>query len=346
KDPISVAEVISKIPGVDFTAIVRTTSSKYEDVVKSIVEAGVNLIYPNETFNVQVDVKGSLPYFSRDIEFATCATIIGELGDKNVRQDKKNPSKVIYAKIEDDIACVFYYKYDGPGGRPVGSKGKAVCPLFGDNESGVASWLMARQGIFPYFLFFDIRPYFNNLHVKRVITIATLLREFLPIKRYNIIALRIGFIMESLKHICPSEFLPFVLNRIAIRIVCAYARKIGINNIVVGENLEKSSLENIKDLLEISSNYNVQILFPLIGLSKKEIFDYSKRIGIFKFTKERELEIVSIKPNKKAIIEVESKLETDKIVEEALSKAVLIDLKRGFDDVHNILNYYFSQKVK
>ncbi|MEM3437173.1 MAG: hypothetical protein QXP55_01370 [Nitrososphaerales archaeon] len=65
KDPISVAETISKIPGVDFTAVVETTSSKYEDVVKSIVEAGVNLIYPNETFNVQVDVKGSLPYFSK-----------------------------------------------------------------------------------------------------------------------------------------------------------------------------------------------------------------------------------------------------------------------------------------
>lgn len=346
KDPISVAEVISRVPGVDFTAVVETTSSKYENVIESIVKAGAKLIYPNETFNVRVDVKGSLPYLSRDIEFATCARIIGELCEKNVKLDKDNPSKVIYAKIEDEMAYIFFYKYIGPGGVPVGSKGKAICPLFGDNGSAVASWLMARQGIFPYFLFFDIRPYFNNSHVRRVITIATLLREFLPIRRYNITALRINFIMERLRKICPSEVLPFVLNRMVMRITCAYARKIGISNVVVGESLEKSSLETIKDLSRISSNYNVQILFPLIGLSKKEISDYSKRIGIFKFAKERESEIVSTKPNRKAIIKIEGKLKMNKIIEEALSKATPIDLMRGFDDVHNILNYYFSQKLK
>ncbi|MEM3769237.1 MAG: THUMP domain-containing protein, partial [Nitrososphaerales archaeon] len=269
-DPVHAAEAISKIPGVDFTAIVRTTSSKYDDVVESIVETGTDLIYPNETFDVRADIKGSLPYLSRDIEFATCARIIGELGDKNVRQNRKNPSKIIYANIEDEMACVFYYKYDGPGGRPVGSQGKAVCPLFGDNESAVASWLMIKQGIFPYFLFFDFRPYSDNFHEKRVITIATLLREFLPIKRYNITALRMGIVIERLGQFCPSKILQFLINRITLRTTCAYARRIGINTIVGGENLEKNSLENIKDSLRISSNYKVQILFPLIGLSKKE----------------------------------------------------------------------------
>jgi len=348
EDSIKVAEALSKMPGVDYTAVVETTSSNYEEVVESIVRAGMKLIYPDETFAIRVDIKGSLPYLSRDIEFATCARIIGELGEKNVRLDKKNPSKVIYAKIEDEIACMFYYKYDGAGGMPVGSQGKALCLLLGDNNSSVASWMMARQGIFPYLLFFDTRPYVDHSYVKRVITIATLLREFLPIRRYNLIALKIGFIIESLKQICSSEVLPFVFNRMVMRITCAYADKIGISAIVIGDSLDKSNLQTLIDYFEISSKYNKQILFPLIGLSKKEILDYSKRIGIFKFTKESEgeLKIISSKQNRRAIMEAESKLEIDRLVEEALSKAVSINLKNGFDDLHKILNDYFSRELE
>ncbi|MCP8307190.1 MAG: hypothetical protein H3Z53_08485 [archaeon] len=347
EDPIKVAEVLSNIPGVDYTAVVETTSSNYEDVVESIVRAGMKLIYPDETFAIRVDIKGSLPYLSRDIEFATCARIMGELGEKNVRQDKKNPSKVIYVKIEDDVACIFYYKYDGPGGMPVGSQGKALCLLLGDSNSAVASWMIARQGIFPYLLFFDIRPYVDHSYVKRAITIATLLREFLPVKRYNLIALKIGFIIDSLKQICSSKVLPFLLNRMVMRIACAYADKIGMSTIVIGESLDKSSFQTLKDSFEISSKHNKEILFPLIGLSNKEIIDYSKRIGIFKFAKEEgELKRLSTKPNRRAIIEAESKLEIDRIVEEALSKDISIDLKGGFDDVHKILNSYFFQKFK
>ena len=348
EDPIKVAEVLSNIPGVDYTAVVETTSSNYEDVVESMVRAGMKLIYPNETFSIRVDIKGSLPYLSRDIEFATCARIIGELGKKNVRLDKKNPSKVIYAKIEDEIACIFYYKYDGPGGMPVGSKGKALCPLLGDSSSSVSSWMMARQGIFPYLVFFDIRPCFDHSYVKRVITIATLLREFLPVRRYSLISLKIGFIIESLKQICSSEVLPSIYNRMIMRITCAYADKIGISAIVIGESLDKISFQTLKDYFEISSKYDKQILFPLIGLSKKEILDYSKRIGIFKFTKESEgeLKILPNKPNRRAIMEAESKLEIDRLVEEALIKAVSIDLKSGFDDLHKILNDYFSQELE
>jgi thiamine biosynthesis protein ThiI len=343
KDPVNISETISKIPGVDYTAVVETTSSNYEDVVESIVKAGIKLIYPDETFDVRVDIEGSLPYLNRDVEFATCARIIGELSDKNVRQDKDNPSKVIYAKIEDDLACIFYYKYDGTGGMPVGSRGKALCPLLGASDA-VASWMMARQGFFPYLLFFDASPYFDHSYAKRVLTIATILREFLPVRRYSLITLKTDFIIESLKRICSPEVLPSVYNRMVIRIACAYANKIGISAIVIGESLEKSSFQTIRDSFEISSKYDKQILFPLIGLSRKEIINYSKRIGIFRFAKG--LEKVTIEPNKRTIIEVERKLEIEKIVEEALSKVVLIDLKRGFDDIHSILNHYSSQKFK
>lgn len=346
KDPVNVAEAVSRIPGVDYTAIVESVSSNYEDVVNSIVKAGVKLIYPGETFNVKVNVKSSLPYLSRDIEFATCAKIVGELGEKNVRLDKKNPSKTIYAEVEDEIAYIFYYKYDGPGGVPVGSKGKALCVLFGDNNSAVSSWLMIRQGIFPHFLFFDAIPYFDHSNVKRIITIATLLREFLPVRRYSITALRIGSIIKKLRQVCSSEILPYVLNRMTMRITSAYANKIGVSIIAIGESLEKSNLQTIKDLIEISSNYNKQILFPLIGLNEKEIINYSKKIGIFKFAKEKKLEMGSTKIDRKAIIMVESKLEIDKLVEEVLSKAILINLDKGFDDIHNILNNYFSQKLE
>ncbi len=347
EDPVVVAEALSKIPGVDYTAVVKVSPSKYEDVVEEITRAGTRLIYPNETFTVEVDLKGDLPYSSRDIEFSTCARIIGELAGKGVRQDRKNPSKVIYAKIEDEIACIFYYKYDGPGGRPIGSKGKALCLLSDDNNSAVATWMMARQGIFPYILFFDTRPYVSQTYVRRVITIATLLREFLPVRNYNLSTLRMGFIIDLLKQSCSPEVAPFIFKRMAIRIACAYAEKVGVRTIVSGEGINQSASQTFNDSFKISSTYNKKVLFPLIGLIDREIADYSRRIGVLKFTKEIEegLKGSRTKPDKRSIIEAESKLEIDQLIEEALNNVTLIDLKSGFNDLHGILNDYFSSNV-
>ncbi|MCP8304846.1 MAG: hypothetical protein H3Z50_05190 [archaeon] len=346
EDPVGVAEALSKIPGVDYTAVVKVTPSNYEDVIKAITRAGMRLIYPDETFTVEVDLKGALPYSSRDIEFSTCARLIGELGEKGVRQDKKNPSKVIYAKIEDEIACIFYYKYDGPGGRPIGSKGKALC-LLSDDNGAVATWMIARQGIFPYILFFDTRPYVSHSYVKRVITIATLFREFLPVRNYNLITLRIGFIIDRLKQSCSPEVLPFIFKRMAIRIACAYADKVGVSTIVSGEGIGQSTLQTFMDSFKISSTYNKQVLFPLIGLIDREIVDYLRGIGVLKFTKESEggLKGSPTKPDKRAITEAEGKLEIDQLIEEALNNVTLIDLKSGFNDVHGILDDYFSSKA-
>ncbi|MCP8323423.1 MAG: THUMP domain-containing protein [Candidatus Methylarchaceae archaeon HK02M2] len=341
EDPVRVADVLSKILGVDYTAVVKIVPSKYDDVIEAITRSGLKLIYPNETFTVRVELKGTLPYSSRDIEFATCARLIGELGEKGVRQDKKDPLKVIYARIEDETACIFFYKYDGPGGIPVGSKGKALCLLSDDNYSAVATWIMARQGIFPYILFFDTRPYVNQSCVRRTITVATLIREFLPVKKYDLIVMKIGFIINHLKKVCPPEYdknMPFLFKRIIMHIACVYADKVGIDTIVSGENLGQSTLNTFMNSFKITSIYDKQVLFPLIGLIDQEIVDYSKKIGVINFTKESQRDLTKL--DEKVMIEVESKLKIKELIDEALSNVVLIDLKNGFNDLHEILNNY------
>jgi thiamine biosynthesis protein ThiI len=346
KDPVKVAEVLSKIPGVDYTAVVEVVSSRYEDVVEAMARAGIRLIYPRETFSIRADISGSLPYRSRDIEFATASRLIGELGRKGVKHSKKS-AKVIYAKIDKEMACTFYYKYDGPGGRPVGSQGRALCLISGDKDSAVATWMMARQGILPSLLFFDIGPYVSHPYVKRAISIATFLREFLPFRRCYLTALKIGSVIDSLKQSCSNEVLPFVLRRMVMRIACAYADRIDVNSVVSGESISKDGFQDLLDLLEASSKYGKYVLFPLVGLSVQEIMDCSKRMGIPEFTYENErwLKVSPQLYDKRAIMEAENGLEIDRLIKEALSKTIMIDLKGGFNDIHTILDHYFSSRV-
>ncbi|NWG09286.1 MAG: hypothetical protein HXX80_03080 [Nitrososphaerales archaeon] len=346
KDPVKVAEVLSKIPGVDYTAVVEVVSSNYEDVVEAMARAGIRLVYPHETFSIRADISGSLPYRSRDIEFATASRLIGELGGKGVRHSKKS-AKVIYAKIDKEMACTFYYKYDGPGGRPVGSQGKALCLISGDKDSAAATWMMARQGILPSLLFFDIGPYVDHSYVKRAITIATLIREFLPFRRCYLTALKTDSVIDSLKQSCSNEVLPFVLRRMVVRIACAYADRIDVSSVVSGESMSKDGFQDLLDLLEVSSKYRKQILFPLVGLGAQEIMNCSRRMGIPEFTYENEgwLKVSPRAYDRRAVMEAENGLDTDRLIEEVLSKTIRIDLKSGFDDIHAILDHYFCSRV-
>ncbi|MGQ9719428.1 MAG: hypothetical protein ACUVWK_06305 [Nitrososphaerales archaeon] len=346
KDPVKVAEVLSKIPGVDYTAVVEVVSPSYEDVVEAMARAGIRLIYPRETFSIRADISGSLPYRSRDIEFATASRLIGELGGKGVRHSKKS-AKVIYAKIDKEMACTFYYKYDGPGGRPVASQGRALCLISGDKDSAVATWMMARQGILPSILFFDMRPYVGHSDVKRAITIATIIREFLPFRRCHLTALKTASLIDSLKQSCSNEVLPFVLRRMVVRIACAYADRIDVGSVVSGESISKDGFQGLLDLLEVSSKYGKRVLFPLVGLDDQDIMNCSRRMGIPEFTYENEgwLKVSSQAYDIRAVTEAENGLEIDRLIKQALSRTIRIDLKRGFDDIHAILDHYFLTRV-
>ena len=228
------------------------------------------------------------------------------------------------------------------GGRPVGSSGKALCLFSEDYCNAVATWLMMSKGIFPHILFFDARPYSTNFEIRQAITMATILREFLPIEQYNIISIKIRPLIEYLEQNYSSEILPNILDKIMLKIACIYADSIGINMIVSGENIAQKDTQSYKILLDILIEYDKYGLFPLIGLNNKEISEYSKTIGFFDYIS------VDKKDVKKILNELDRKLilslKSDKVnelINSALNNIELINLKDGYNDLHEILNDFF-----
>lgn len=343
-DPLEVCEALSRVPGVEYSAVVEMTTTDFDEVVKDIVSMGMTLIYPDEPFFVKVDIIGSLPYCSKDVEFAAESKLIGEIRRSKARIRKRNSSITLYARIEEDAAFVFYYRYEGLGGKPVGSAREALCVVSHNYESAVSAWIMTRQGVLVRLFLFDERPDIKYSQIVGAIKAATVVREFIPIRKYMLITLDSNPIFEELKKVCNGPLLPFIYERIKVRIVCSYANKVNLKTIIDSQ----SDLQVLENINEVSSSYGKQFLFPLIGLNTGEIVDYAKKIDVLNFsgteTKVHRNTTRSLKKADWKEIEIlEAKLNVPRIVEDALKRVRSVDLRSGCEDIHEILNDYFRK---
>jgi adenylyl- and sulfurtransferase ThiI len=340
---VEAAQIATKIPGVKYSAIVESTLPTFDDIVDKIAKVGKILIEPRETFTIKADLENPLSFSSRDIEFAASARIIGESSEM-IKPNKKIPSKTIYVKVLDDLAFVFYYKYTGLGGWPMGYKGKALFMMQGDAYDALSVWMMLRQGIFPHMLLFDTRPFTKQSDMTGAIKIISYLREFLPIKNYIMPVIKSRYLFKHLKN-SPQRLIPTLFERMLLRIATSYAETMNINSIISGKTI-KNDLRWIEDILGLSSSLGKRMFFPLIGLDPQEIKICFEKMGLLSLSTRMNKfpESLYLKEDDyNDILKIEKRLNIQGLIEEGLKHPISLNLRTGYEDLHTILDDYYSK---
>jgi thiamine biosynthesis protein ThiI len=338
-DEVEVAETVATYCGVKYTAVVEKTSTGFDEVVNLVFQIGRKLIYPGETFNISIEKYERRDYTPRDVEVAAAAMLIEELASTGVRIDEVKPLKTIYAKIDKNSAYVFYFRYNGTNGLVAGSSGRALCILTGDQESGVASWFAIRSGFTPYFLIFDLQPITSYFHLKNALTTALKLRKMIPIGKLDLSVIKQKETLKRLGSTCPSAVLPFLLRRLLIKTACAYAKNIGFDVVVSSGDFVRDPPWLIKWLISDVSAFGLNLFLPNLFLTEPVISGHAEHIGITadypRLKTRRRLKRESVV---NAIVKIESELEVDRRIKEALDNAYRRCLDSGDIDLHSLFD--------
>jgi tRNA(Ser,Leu) C12 N-acetylase TAN1 len=146
QDPLGVAEAARNLVGVGYCGVVERHPPELEEVVRAVVAVGSRIIYPGETFKVQVSLRGEHPYVVSDVVTTATARLVAALAEKGARPDEREPRKRVWVEVQGEEAYIYIFRFPGPGGLPQGVAGEGVVLIDGA-KSRLAAYLAAQAGL-------------------------------------------------------------------------------------------------------------------------------------------------------------------------------------------------------
>ncbi len=258
--------------------------------------------------------------------------LLETFGDK-LRVDVKNPSFSVYIDIREDGKTFVYTEVlKGLSGMPVGSAGKGLLLISGGIDSPVAGYMTIKRGMRLDLIHFHSFPYTGEAAKEKVVELSKKLAEFNG--GINLHVVHFTHIQEEIHQKCPEEYMITMMRRFMMRISEKLAKKLNDQAIITGESLGQVASQTIESITSSNSVVTMPVLRPLIAFDKLDIIEISRKIDTYEtsilpyedcctvFLPKFPL----IKPDLQKVLKVESNLDVESLVNEALSDIEIIEL--------------------
>ena len=333
-DPEMIKGEISKVFGVASISPALECESELNSIGDAAVALMMDLIEKKGIKTFKVDAKRADKNFP--VKSPEIARIIGAkvlVGCKVLKVDVHNPDCVLFVDLRKDKSYVFEQKISGFGGLPLGTNGKGMVLLSGGIDSPVAAWMMAKRGMLIEAVHFHSYPYTSQRAQEKVEDLARIIAQYCGRFKMNVINLLP--IQEQIVENCPEEETTILVRRFMMRIAEKVAQKSGCTMLITGENLGQVASQTAEALVVTDATVKMPVMRPLIALDKVDIIQKAKDIGTFETSIMPYEDCCTVflpkhpatKPKLEKILESESKLDVDALVEAAVEKMEIIDIK-------------------
>ena len=251
----------------------------------------------------------------------------GELADKyrHMKPDMHTPELTIHFEIRDTHAFVHAGPEPGAGGMPVGTNGRAAMLLSGGIDSPVAGYMMAKRGLELVAIHFFSYPYTSERAKEKVIELAEIMTAYTG--RMPLLVVPFTKIQEAIRDNCHEELFTLIMRRFMMRIAERLAKQNDCGGLITGESLGQVASQTMPAMAVTGAVCDLPVFRPVIGMDKEEIVQIARKIGTFEtsilpyedcctvFTPKHP----NTKPKMPKILEAESHLDVEALVEEAVN---------------------------
>lgn len=317
-----------------FGLVSLSVAYEVETSVDTIKSACEKIKIKDKTFKVEVK-RADKTFPIKSFEFA------GELGgvilknNPDVKVDVHSPQEIVYVDIrQNGKTYIFYDKVICLGGMPVGTAGRAMLLLSGGIDSPVAGFLMAKRGLCINAIHFESYPYTSEQAKQKVIDLANIIKKYTGNIRLFIVPFT--RIQEEIHKNCDDEYMVTLVRRFMMEIAEQVAKKSDCQAIITGENLGQVASQTVEGITMTSMMAkDLPIFRPLISFDKIEISKISEKIGTYDISVLPYEDCCSVflpknpvtHPKLNKIVENEELLNREFLIQDAISKMEIIDIK-------------------
>jgi thiamine biosynthesis protein ThiI len=329
-------EKLTKVFGIVSISPVWKIDSNFEEMkkysemmIRDIINRKGNSVYPL-TFKVQTR-RGNKKFHlkSPEINAKLGAYILGSIPSLTV--DVNNPSITLYVEVRE-FTYIYSEIIPASGGMPVGTNGKALLLLSGGIDSPVAGWMMAKRGVEIEAVYFHSYPYTSERAKEKVIDLAKILSAYCY--EINLHIVPFTEIQTQINEKCPPHQMTIIMRRFMMRIAEKLSQSTGSLALITGESMGQVASQTIQSLAVTNAVVDMPVFRPLIGMDKNEIIQIAREIGTFETSILPYEDCCTVfvakhpetKPNLEKIINSESRLAVEKLIDKAVENTESISV--------------------
>ena len=301
---------------------------------EAAVEYMMNLIETRGVQTFKVEAKRAdknFPVKSPEIGRIIGAKVL--VGCKVLKVNVHEPDVLLHVDVRSDKAYIYEGKVNGFGGLPLGTNGKGMILLSGGIDSPVAAWMMAKRGMMIEAVHFHSYPYTSPRAQEKVEDLARILSGY--VGKFKMHTVNLLPIQEQIVMNCPEEETTILVRRFMMRIAEKIAEKTDCMMLITGENLGQVASQTAESLVVTDASVSKPVMRPLIAMDKTDIMDKAKEIGTYEKSIEPYEDCCTVflpkhpttKPKLEKILESESKLDCEALIEAAVASAEVVNIR-------------------
>ncbi|WP_217557926.1 tRNA uracil 4-sulfurtransferase ThiI [Paenibacillus sp. GbtcB18] len=274
-----VGKAVSKVFGIETYSPVYTAPSDSEAIQAVAVALMKKVVKRPQTFKVEVKrVDKSFPFDTLEMNRIVGGAVLRACPELSV--DVRSPETTLRVELREKGALLFVETFEGAGGYPLGTNGKAVLLLSGGIDSPVAGWQAMRRGLELEAVHFHSFPYTSERAKEKVIELA---RKLSAYSGGSIKLHLVSFteVQTSIYAAYKDNLLVTILRRAMYRIAETIAEREKALALVTGESLGQVASQTLPSLNAIGRAVSLPVLQPLIATDKKEIIRMAEQIDTY-----------------------------------------------------------------
>ncbi len=321
-------ERLKRVFGIAALSKARVAEKEFQKIAEEAVDYLSDLLPFVHTFKVEAKrADKSFPMTSPEL----CAELGGVLLSHfhNLKVNVQNPDVIVTVEIRDFGAYIHAKKYDGAGGMPIGSSGKALLLISGGIDSPVAGYMMAKRGIEISAIHFISPPYTSERALQKVENLCEKMCDYLGRIPFYIVPFT--EIQEEIRKNCPEELFTLIMRRMMMRIALRIAKENRMQALVTGESVGQVASQTIGALACTDAVCDIPVFRPLIGMDKNEIVELSRKIDTFEISIQPYEDCCTVftpkhpktKPQLSQVLEAEALYDFEPLIEKAIAEIEL-----------------------
>ena len=340
KDLDEIKDKIDKIFGIQEYDLVYPCDSEVEDINNKVLELVKEMNF--KTF--KVDVKRSDKEFqfnSQEMNRKVASHILKNIDD--IKVDVHNPDLMVHVEIRKENTFIYFNKYKGLGGYPVGTQSKSLVMLSGGIDSPVAAYLAMKRGIAVDCVYFEAIPHTSLNARNKVIELGKKLLNYTD--KINIHIVNFTEIQESIYKNCKDEYCITIMRRMMYRIMSRLCDKYDALSIINGESIGQVASQTLESMSVINDVTNKVVIRPVACMDKLEIIDIAKDIDTYDISILPYEDCCTIfvprhpviKPKLGTCIEEESKFDYEELIDKSIDNLYTIKLDKSEERFEDLL---------
>lgn len=273
-----VCDKLSKVFGIAAFSRCLVTQKDMSVIMNDVNDYVKDVLSTARTFKVvakRADKK--FPLTSPEIMMEVGGVILE--ANTHLTVDVHNPEIVVTVEIRDVAAYIHAKVYQGAGGMPVGSAGRALLLVSGGIDSPVAGYMLAKRGIMMSAIHFVSPPYTSDRALQKVEDLCEKLCEYCDSVRF--FCVNFTEIQEAIKEHCPEELFTIIMRRIMMKISIEIAKREDLLALITGESVGQVASQTLNAIATTDAVCTIPVFRPLIGMDKNEIIDIARKIDTF-----------------------------------------------------------------